>query len=256
MRAGVLDLDQDQAGLDARDVHGADADRVDPVALSDVEEAVPHGDRAVEGHPQLVPAVARVPRSRHVDVDVRDLGPAPAEVPNVLPVLAARLLQDLPREPALQREPGGLIADVLDVGVEAGRVHAEPAFARIGGGDPVGVLGQPSDRAVVDHLAVLVAPRRVEDLVDLEPRDVSGHHAVEQAVRRRAHERCTCRAARRRRPLPPRGSRCIRCRGSRRRRPRCGSPTIHPMRDARSARPHAGRTRCRRSQGSFRHQAR
>ena len=157
--------------------------RVDPVALSDVEEAVPHGDRAVQGHPQLVPAVARVPRSRHVDVDVRDLGPAPAEVPHVLPVLAARLLQDLPREPALEREPGGLIADVLDLGVEARRVHPEPPFGWVGGGDPVGVLGQPGDRAVVDHLAVLVAPRRVEDLVDLEPGDVSGHHAVEQPSR-------------------------------------------------------------------------
>ena len=30
MRAGVLDLDQDEAGLDARDVHRADADGMDP----------------------------------------------------------------------------------------------------------------------------------------------------------------------------------------------------------------------------------
>ena len=153
---------------------------MDAVALSDVEEAV-HAAIAPSRASTLVPAVACVPRSRHVDVDVRDLGSAPAEVANILPVLAARLLQYLPREPALEREPGGLIADVLDVGVEARRVHAEPPFGRIGGGDPVGVLGQPSDRAVVDHLAFFVAPRRIEDLVDLEPGDVSGHHAVEQA---------------------------------------------------------------------------
>ena len=57
---------------------------------------------------------------------------------------------------------------------------------RVGGGPAELLLVDAMDRAVVDDLAVLVAPGRVEDLPDLELRRVAGDHAVDEADRVRA----------------------------------------------------------------------
>ena len=72
MRAGVFDLDQDETGLHARDIHRTDPDRLDPEPLPDVEDPIPHGESSVDRHPHLVATVARIPGSRHIHVDVPD----------------------------------------------------------------------------------------------------------------------------------------------------------------------------------------
>ena len=59
-------------------------------------------------------------------VHARDLGAAVAEVAEVLPVLPGRLLEHVARERTLQAEPGGGLGDVLDLHVEARRVHPQP----------------------------------------------------------------------------------------------------------------------------------
>ena len=56
----------------------------------------------------------------------------------------------------------------------------EPAQARIGRGPSEARLSQPRHRAVVDHLAVLVAPRRVEDLADRHLADVARDDAIDE----------------------------------------------------------------------------
>ena len=158
--ARVLGLDEDQPGLDASDVHRVDTDRVDAVATADVEETVPDGQRLIGGHPQLVALVAGVPGARHVDRRRRRSRVGrPAEVAEVGPVLAGGALQDVAAQPALQREPGGAIAHVVDLHVEPGRVQHEPPVAGVGGRDAVDSVVEARDRAVVEHLAFLVAPR-------------------------------------------------------------------------------------------------
>ena len=180
--ARVLGLDQDQAGLDARDVHRADPDRVDPVVLAHVEDPVPHGERAVGGHPQLVAAVARVAGARDVDRRRRRSRTrrrrkyfTSAQSWPVAASSTSRESWPWSARPAVS----SLMSFDLDVEVGAG--HQEPAVAGVGGGDPVGRVRQARHRAVVDDLALLVAPGRVVDLVDLELRDVARHHAVQQA---------------------------------------------------------------------------
>ena len=61
-----------------------------------------------------------------------------------------------------------------------GGVLAQPAELRVGGGPAEALLVEPVDRPVVDDLAVLVAPRRVEDAADRQLRRVAGDHAVDQ----------------------------------------------------------------------------
>src|SRR5207344_3477865 len=69
--AGVLGLDQDQAGLDARDIERADAGGTDAVRLASLPQRVPHVRRRAGVDPDLVAQVAGVPGSRDVDVDTR-----------------------------------------------------------------------------------------------------------------------------------------------------------------------------------------
>ena len=179
-RARVLGFDQDQARLHPADVEGADARGVDPVALTHVEEPVPDRKRSLGRHPELVAPVARVSGARDVDGDAGDLAHAAAEVLHVDPVGAGHLLQDLPRESTLERERGGGVADVGDLHVEAGGVHQEPAVAGVRGRDAVSVLREARHGAVVEDLALLVAPGRVVGPVDRELGHVPRHHAVEE----------------------------------------------------------------------------
>ena len=80
-------------------------------------------------------------------------------------------LEDGPREWPLQGERGDALGLTSAMStVEPVRVEMEPAVLGIGGGQadhlaPVRVT-EAVDGAVVDDLAVLVAPRRVEHLAD------------------------------------------------------------------------------------------
>src|SRR5690606_41896718 len=66
-RAGEVDVDEQQAGLDARDVEGEQAcgSRVERAA--DLHQPVPHVRRAFPRDPDLVAEIARVARARDVD---------------------------------------------------------------------------------------------------------------------------------------------------------------------------------------------
>ena len=178
--ARVLGLDQDQAGLDPGDVHRADPHRVDAVGPAGGEDGVPDGQGPLRGDPELVAAIARVAGPRDAHVDAGDLRPPMPEVPDPGPVLAGRRLEHLPAELALERERAERLADVLDLDVQARGVQQEPAVAGIGRGHAVLVVGEPRHGAVVQDLAVLVAPGRVQHLIDLQGGDVAGHDPVEE----------------------------------------------------------------------------
>ena len=67
--------------------------------------------------------------------------------------------------------------------VEAERVLLEPAQGRIGRRPAVDVLLQARDGPVVDHLALLVAPRRVDDLADGDLAHVPRDDPIDEARR-------------------------------------------------------------------------
>src|ERR1043166_8604126 len=83
---------------------------------------------------------------------------------------------------ALQRKRGSGLGDVFDLDFEAGGVLREPAQGGVCRRPAVGVLGEARDRAVVNDVAALVAPRRVDDLADGD----LAHDAVNQARSMRA----------------------------------------------------------------------
>ena len=84
---------------------------------------------------------------------------------------------------SLQRERRDILRDVLDLHSQAGRVLPEPPQARIGRRPPVRLLPEPRHGAIVDHLAVLVAPRRVIDLAHRHLLHVARDHSVDETRR-------------------------------------------------------------------------
>src|SRR5262249_13530809 len=133
------------------------------------------------GDPDLVAEVARVAGARDVYGHARDRARRDAEVLQVREVRVGDAREQPPRGRSLERERGRLFGDVLDVDLHAERVLAEPPKVRVGRGPAVGVLLEPRHRAVVDDLAALVAPRRVDDLTDLDLSRVARDDAVDEA---------------------------------------------------------------------------
>src|SRR5690606_23108475 len=89
-----------------------------------------------------------------------------------------QLAQNGPAVGPPQGERGQRFGDVLDAGVEAESHVLEPAEVGIGGRDAEMVFGQAGDGAVVDHLPILVAPRRVDNLPYTKIGDAAGDQAV------------------------------------------------------------------------------
>ena len=178
--ARVLGLDQDQARFEPADVERLDPGRPQPVVGADLEEPVPHRERALPRDPQLVAEVARVPGPGDVDVDALDRAGSTPEVAEVEPVLSRRALEDLAGQAPLQGERRGRLRDVVDPHVEAGRVQGEPSVRGVRGRDAEPLLIQTGHGPVVDHLAFLVAPGRVDHLVDGDAGDVPRDHPVQE----------------------------------------------------------------------------
>src|SRR6185503_322295 len=91
-RRGVVDLEQDQPGLEADDVEGEHARRPDPVAATRRHDRVPGLGRALCWNPQLVTEVARVARARHLDLDAASPQPERRRPSTEVAQLAERLL--------------------------------------------------------------------------------------------------------------------------------------------------------------------
>ena len=146
-------------------------------------QRVPHLDGAIPRHPDLVAEIARVAGARDVD---RHAGDRPLVMRKYLRCRCRRR----PPRASSRAEVGPCSASAATCSemssiahVETDGVLREPAQVRIGGGPAVRVLRQPRHRPVVDHLAVLVAPRRVVDLPDGELRRVARDDAIDEPGR-------------------------------------------------------------------------
>src|SRR6185436_7138879 len=189
-RGRVVDLEQHEACLQPDDVEGEHARRPNAVAPTRRHDGVPRLGRALRGDPQLVAEVARVARARDLDLDAlpaqaQRRRPA-AEVAQLSERLLGGLLEGAPGQRTLERDRRDLLGDVIDGDVEVAGVEGQPAELGVGGGPEVLGLGESMDRAVVDDLAVLVAPGRVPDLPHGELRGVAGDHPVDERGRVRA----------------------------------------------------------------------
>ena len=60
-------------------------------------------------------------------------------------------------------------------------IFTQPAIVRVGGRQAEELVVEPRHRAIVDHLAVAVAPGGVQHLAHLSLGDIAGHDTVEQS---------------------------------------------------------------------------
>ena len=178
---GVVDVEHEQAGFDTRHVHGQDAGGRDAIVVSRGHQRVPDDERIGGVHPDLVTQVAGVPGAGNGHPSAGNRVERHAEVLERVDRLLARVVQDGARLGSLQAERRHLLGDFDDGHVHADCVHVQPAQLRLGGSEAVDLLVDARDRAVVQQLAVVVAPAGVVDLPDLQLVDVARGQAVQQA---------------------------------------------------------------------------
>jgi hypothetical protein len=130
--------------------------------------------------PELITEIAREPGTRHHELGAVEWKVGDAEGREFLDALTAHLAQYRTARRTLQRERGDLVRVLDDRDVEAERRARQPVELALLRAEPVVALAQVEDRAVVDDLAVVVAPDAVTDLAGLDLRDVARHEAVQE----------------------------------------------------------------------------
>ena len=93
------------------------------------------------------------------------------------------LLQQRSRGRPLHRQRRDRLRHIFDRHVEPDGVLHEPSQARIGGGPPIALLAKPRHGPVIDDLALLVAPRRVDDLSDRQFRRIARDEPIDEPRR-------------------------------------------------------------------------
>src|SRR5581483_9927347 len=135
------------------------------------------------GHPDFISQVAGIAGTGNVDRHTGDLAARDPEILEIGDVGLRHGFEQLRGGRALQCERGDFLGNVFDLHVHVQAVLAEPAQAGIGRRPAVDVLLQTRNGAVVDDLAVFIAPAAVNDLADFDLVDIAGNHAVYQAGR-------------------------------------------------------------------------
>src|SRR4029077_15081267 len=138
--------------------------------------------------PQLIAQVPGETGARHHQ---RDLRP-PAQRPRhreqsvfegfeAFDARQTHRLQQLAGSRALHRERRDLLGDLADLDVKAERGGREPVELSLRGAYTVFVVGHAKDGAVIDQMALVVAPHRVRDPPRPRLAQVAGHQAIEEA---------------------------------------------------------------------------
>ena len=126
LAAVEVDVDEQQAGFDARDVEREHAGRMDVEGPAAIHQRVPDVDRTIPRHPDLIAQIACVSRPRDLDGHSRDGSARHPEVFEVSDIGVGGRGEKPSRGRTLQRERGDLLRDVLDADVEANGVLGEP----------------------------------------------------------------------------------------------------------------------------------
>ncbi len=133
-------------------------------------------------HPEFIAQIARIAGAGDGDGEIVDGAVGEMEVGQFGEIDAADdLLQDGPAARPLNGQRRQIVADVDHLSVEAIADVLEPAAAGIGRGDAEMVGVQSRHGAVVDDLAVGVAPGGVIDLADFLFGDIAGDDPIDEA---------------------------------------------------------------------------
>ena len=185
LAAVEIDFDQQQTRFDARDIQRQHARGLNIESPAGSHQFIPNSQCLVAGNPNFITEVARVTRARNLDRHSGDRAFGDAKIFQVRNVrIADQSLQQPARGRPLQCQRGDTVSEMSSIShVEAGGVLSEPAQAGIGGSPAINIFFQPRHRAIVDHFALLVAPRRVNNLAHRNLAHVARDDAVDQTGR-------------------------------------------------------------------------
>ena len=179
----IVDAVENEPGLDAGHVHCVQPRRQHAEGRARLDQHIPERDRMLVRDPDFVAEVAGVAGARDDCVEPVDTALRQAKKTQFFDVGVDHLLQYLTGVRPLQRERGDCAAHVLDRHVEASRVLIQPAIRRLSRRDAKVRVVQPPDRAVVEDLALLVAPAAIAHLPDFQAGNVP-HHDTRKKRRR------------------------------------------------------------------------
>src|SRR3989441_12642061 len=179
-RGHVLDLREDEPGLDPCDVEGEHPRGRDVVSLTQLHDRVPQRLGPFTFDPDLVSQVAGVSGPRDLHGNAIELRLDEPEVLQFLNGAVRSLEQDRPGRGPLERERPDVFGDVGHLGVQSHPRVLEPFQIRLRGRHPEGAVPEIPERAVVDRLAAFIAPWRVVDLSLREFRRIAGDDLVHE----------------------------------------------------------------------------
>ena len=153
---------------------------MDIEGLALVHQLVEHFDGIIPVDPDFVAQVAGVAGARNVHGNAGNFAVGHAEIFERGNVGVRHGVQQFAGGGTLQRESRSFLGNVLNLHIQAKGVLPEPAQAGIGGGPAVVVFAEARDGAVVNDLAVGIAPAAVNDLIDGHLVDVAGDDTIDE----------------------------------------------------------------------------
>src|SRR6267378_6516559 len=126
---------------------------------------IPNSQRLVARHPDFITEIAGVASARNLDGNTSKRSFCHSKVLQASDVrVADQTLKQAPRSRALQRERGYSFRDVFNFDLHAAGILSEPTQAGICRSPAISVFFKTRHSAIIDHFALLVTPRRIDDL--------------------------------------------------------------------------------------------
>src|SRR5215469_10731565 len=183
LAADVIHVGEDEPCLDTRHIECKHSGGMNVEASAGIRQSVPDFDGVLPGNPDLIAEVAGVARARDVDRYTADLAARFAEIFQVLDVGFGDAFEQFARCRTLQGQRRELLGDVFDLNLKSDGILTKPAQIGVGGSPAIGVFSQSCNGAVVNDLAVFIAPAAIDDLIDGDFVDIAGQYAIDKASR-------------------------------------------------------------------------
>ncbi len=182
-----IDVRRDVTGLDPGVLERIRADRANAGHFAGGEQVIPERLGVLRGRPQLVTEVAREAGPRHHQLETVEVDVHQPERLQLAEPLDAHAAQDRKRRRPLHRERRHVRGLVRDAHVEADRRVHEPRAVPLLRTQPVLAFPEMEDRAVVDHLSLVVAPDCIGHSTRLYLAHVAGDESIDvhQCIRSR-----------------------------------------------------------------------
>ncbi len=175
-----------ESGFDARLLERVAADRTDAVQLPGLEQRIPQCLGFAGIDPQLVAQVTGKPGTRHHQLGTFEVAVHQAEGFQRVETRQPQFAEHAERRRSLHGERRHVLSFVGDRHIQADCGGLQPGKMALLRTQPVLAFAQVEDRAVVDDLALVVAPDRVGDAPGPDLCHVASDQAIDVVERVRS----------------------------------------------------------------------